>query len=245
MQDLTLQIPIGKDVVTIELVSFGNKALLKNKDDYENLKKFGVKFSVKHGKMADNDYESYLKDRASHPSEDFAIDTNPYNNAINNLTASIFGGSKLLSNNNVGPDPNFKPPVNNQPNGGVQVKTIMDDKGQYKLYVGQIDAMGRKQGEGTEFYPNNRPKYTGKYVNDMANDSEGTYFYENAKIMYTGGIVDGILNGTGKLYHENGELGYEGQFANHSPSGPQCRIFDRHGNPIYQGGYADGVFFII
>jgi len=50
---------------------------------------------------------------------------------------------------------------------------------------------GVKTGNGTEFYQNGKPKYSGRYMNDTANDSDGTYFYENGNKMYNGSVVNG------------------------------------------------------
>ena len=242
MEKRFLQIPAGKEMLSIPIVCFGDKAIIEKKDDNENLKKFLVKWAVKHGKMSDNDYQSYVRDRQSYPSEEFGFDNNPYFKSIDSVKSSIFGGSRKVDDN-IGLDMNYKPPVNIQPSAHVQAKTLMDASGKFKLYIGEVDAMGKKSGEGTEFYENNRPKFTGKFVNDMAHDQNGTFFHENGKIMYTGSVQHGALAGNGKLFHVNGNVGYEGSFFNNSPSGQQCKIFDRHGNQVYQGGFADGVNF--
>jgi len=240
MEKRYLQIPAGKEMLSIPIVCFGDKAVIEKKDDHENLKKFLVKWAVKHGKMSDTDYQSYVRGRQNHPSEEFGIEKNPYTKSIDKFTSSIFGAQRNQINDNAGMGGNnYKPPVNIQPRANVQAKTLMDASGKYKLYIGTVDAMGKKSGEGTEFYENNRPKFTGKFVNDMAHDENGTYFHENGKIMYIGGVQNGALAGNGQLFHVNGNVGYEGSFLNNSPNGQQCKIFDRHGNHIYQGGFAD------
>ena len=69
----------------------------------------------------------------------------------------------------------------------VAAQTMMDPTGKYRLYVGQMQN-GVKHGQGTEFYPNGKPKYTGNYLNDMQEDAQATFFYETGQTMYTGGV---------------------------------------------------------
>ena len=83
------------------------------------------------------------------------------------------------------------------------------------------------------------PKLEGKLTEGLA-QGEGSEYDEDGLLAYEGSFVDGKRQGTGRLY-EAGVLCYEGQFAAGLPDG-QGTAFYPSGSQEYSGAFSQGVY---
>ena len=70
------------------------------------------------------------------------------------------------------------------------------------------------------------------------NGDEYFYFF-SIYLYYEGGFKNGIKNGKGKLYDDNGNLRYEGDFKNGTNDG-KGKIYNDKGNLWYEGEFKNG-----
>jgi antitoxin component YwqK of YwqJK toxin-antitoxin module len=258
MSRIYLQIPNEKSSLEIEIVAAGNKFLIKEKSEMQGLYKNLFRWISKNSKLSNQDYTGYVNARAAHPTEDFGIANNPYSKSVSVLAKSLFGSDEVHTDQTIPSDPFNKPsldpnPANvnnlfpseplapqgqqntNKPSTGQTI--LMDETNTFQQFKVET-SNGIKQGQGTEFYENGKPKYVGRFMNDTPNDPNGAYYYENGTKMYQGSVINGNLSGNGCIYHENGTLGFQGSFKENSPNG-NIEMFDRYGNLSYKGNYAN------
>ena len=67
------------------------------------------------------------------------------------------------------------------------------------------------------------------------------YDTDKTEMEYEGRLEEGVRQGQGKEYYQNGALKYEGGFQDGLYNG-DGRLYDESGNPIYEGGFSQGLY---
>jgi antitoxin component YwqK of YwqJK toxin-antitoxin module len=83
-------------------------------------------------------------------------------------------------------------------------------------------------------------RYEGQFENDMPHGASGTlYNLENGNCEYFGSFVNGMRQGWGKEFHDNGNLACEGEFVGGNASGKNLKLYDSKGRLEYSGEVVD------
>ena len=127
------------------------------------------------------------------------------------------------------------------------------------LYNGQWKK-GEKEGKGTEYYPKNRKKYTGKFKNSLRSGKDGKIYklssdelliegtfkngiivkgtkYSNGRIIYEGSFLKNKYHGKGKLYGDGHVCIYDGRFNKEKKSGKGTLYSESTGKTLYEGSF--------
>ena len=78
-------------------------------------------------------------------------------------------------------------------------------------------------------------KYEGVFINNGCHGEVCKIYYESGKIMFEGKIVEGVREGFGRLYWDNGRIAFSGFWKNNNPHGKMVEIRDKNGLRIYVG----------
>ena len=78
-------------------------------------------------------------------------------------------------------------------------------------------------------------KYEGVFINNGCHGEVVKIYYESGKIMFEGKMVEGVREGFGRLYWDNGKIAFSGFWKNNNPHGKMIEIRDKHGLRIYAG----------
>ena len=106
------------------------------------------------------------------------------------------------------------------------------------VYEGEFD-QGERSGQG-KAYSAGKLAYEGGFAQGLYSGS-GKLYYPSGQLMAECLTFDaGQLNGTGVLYHENGQKKYEGSFAQDAYAG-QGTLYDETGERTYYGGFEAGL----
>ena len=84
-----------------------------------------------------------------------------------------------------------------------------------------------------------KPLYAGRLVDGLL-QGEGKYYDENGLLLYEGQLADGLRSGRGTAY-SNGILSYQGQFSDDLYEGSGT-IYDAAGFAVYEGQFARGLY---
>ena len=111
-------------------------------------------------------------------------------------------------------------------------------KNQKKRYEGSFK-IGKHHGNGKEYYDNEILKYNGEFNNGFY-DKKGIEYDETGKIIYEGEFKKGKYHGKGKLYR-NGKLIYEGDFVDNKLQG-KGKEYDEDGKVLYSGEFQNNYY---
>ena len=123
-------------------------------------------------------------------------------------------------------------------NGVKQGQGIEYYKNQKKRYEGSFK-IGNHHGKGKEYYDNEILKYDGEF-NDGYYDKRGIEYDETGKIIYEGEFKKGKYHGKGKLYR-NGKLIYEGDFVDNKLQG-KGKEYNEEGKVLYSGEFQNNYY---
>jgi len=116
---------------------------------------------------------------------------------------------------------------------------------------------GKRNGKGKEYFINNNLEFEGLYLNDKkwegkGYDPSGNLIYELKKgkglikeydediLIYEGEYINGLRNGKGKEYDEDGNVIFEGEYINGLICG-KGKEYIGDGNVIFEGEYINGL----
>ena len=107
----------------------------------------------------------------------------------------------------------------------------------YKEISGKYK-IGGKNGLGSEYILNtNKLIFRGYYLNGIKN-GQGKEYCDNGKLKFEGNYLKGKRNGKGKEYN-NDILIYEGEYLNEERNG-KGKEYNNNGKLIYEGDYLNG-----
>ena len=109
----------------------------------------------------------------------------------------------------------------------------------YAIYSGGFNENRKYQYKGTIYNHNNNPKFVGTFTNGIKN-GHGKEYYDDGKLHRICNFVDDKKNGRGTEYSYNGKIKFDGYFDNDMYSG-KSKLFDDNGNIIYEGMFKDGL----
>ncbi len=114
-------------------------------------------------------------------------------------------------------------------------------------YEGQMQ-MGWRDGRGAYYSLDGRLLYDGFWKNDspLAADFDNghhvLYYVDGSTIFYDGEWKNGLRDGQGASYYENGSVEHEGGYKNGLRSG-EGKYYTRDGTLVYEGFFKKGVPF--
>ena len=148
---------------------------------------------------------------------------------------------------------------------GEYSKNIRNGKGKEYYPNGKINfegeyLNGEKNGKGNEYYSNGKLKFEGEYLNNLkwtgkGYDTKGNLAYEikngngyvkeyvieysEEYLNYEGDYLNGIKNGKGIEYHNNGNKFIIGEYVNGELNG-MAKIYDFYGYIKFEGEFKNG-----
>ena len=114
------------------------------------------------------------------------------------------------------------------------------------MRVGQYDRYGKRYRQGSVYYKAEgyfeelHLLYRGGWKNDLYSGHGSLYWSGSANLKYVGRFKEGVFNGSGTLYSQEGEKTYSGQFREGVKEG-RGEEYSKEGRLVYKGEFSEGL----
>mmetsp|Transcript_24049 Transcript_24049/g.40884 ORF Transcript_24049/g.40884 Transcript_24049/m.40884 type:complete len:669 (-) Transcript_24049:93-2099(-) len=113
-------------------------------------------------------------------------------------------------------------------------------------YEGQYDRHGKRYRQGSVYYKAEgyfqelHLLYRGGWKDDQYSGHGSLYWTGSPNLKYVGRFKEGVFNGSGTLYSQDGEKTYSGQFREGQKEG-RGEEFNKEGKMVYKGEFSEGL----